>query len=462
MSSEPEDVNDHLDEPNANSDANVDQSPEEKGNGPREHAKPRRRRRGKKRKQKKESAAACGAANPEECESELHVESEHGDCDSPEWVSDENLRRYYDSFSDVIIRPVDVPKAPLNSTQFIMDDHDDCKFYMSFETPNPYGDLDFPLDREAGDIIEPIGEDAAYIDIDYQYESPQDFDNSAYYDKEFELSYKNNRFEELMRLSRADLIKKLQAYESRLKDISEDLVKENPSPVLEKLQAELLELQEKNSFLKECNTELTAVLENTTDCSEVVTESVSISHNEHESEDSEREVYAECNEVAMSDTETDICDNLHVVEMHNNVEEKYHSSDHLTDQGIDRDQITHFSEDQTSAQSEEATDLQNCHSESSRLMTHTDVSVDDRLCKKMEADTCTSNDTTVINSENKRNKRVHSNSHIMHCQADSLVSDDLRTLNIISSELFHNPNQTKCSSSVPLEGGMSPSETSVN
>lgn len=464
MSSEQEDGPDHPDGLNVNFDANVDQSPEEKGNGPREHAKPRRRRRGKKRKHKKESAAACEAVNPEECESELHVECEHADCDSPAWGTDENLTRYYDSFSDVIIRPVNVPMAPLNSTQFIMDDHDDCRFYMSFETPNPYGETDSHLDKQSGDIIEPIGEDAAYIDIDYQYESPQDFDNSAYYDKEFELSYKNNRFEELMRLSRSELIKKLQTLESRSKELSEDLVKENPSPVLEKLQAELLDLQEKNTYLKECNTKLKCVLQDTTNCSETVNEDVfvsSLSHDEHESDDSVREVYEECNEVVMLDSKN-VCDKSHENEMDDIAVEN--SNYQVVDHSAAHNDLIRHNEGTNPAVilNVDCTDEQVSRSENSNTVSGTSVSVGKTRLVTESQETENTSCTTILNCEDKLSKHIHSNSRVLHCQPNSLVSDDLRTLNIISNELFHNTNQTKCSSSVPLEGGMSPSETSVN
>jgi len=33
----------------------------------------------------------------------------------------------------ILIRPENVPKAPQNSTQFIIDDHEDCKMYLSFD-----------------------------------------------------------------------------------------------------------------------------------------------------------------------------------------------------------------------------------------------------------------------------------------------------------------------------------------
>lgn len=181
------------------------------------------------------------------------------DTDSP-WDSNEELETTEaETFSGQMIRP-NAPHAPKNSTQFIIDDHNECRLYMSFETPNPYLISGTTNDGSDLTIAEPIGEDAAYIDIDYQYESPQDFDNTAYYDREFELSYKSNRFEELLRLPREELISGLQVLESRLKDLSDDLVKENPSPILEKLQSDLLELQEKHLELKEANTKLTALV----------------------------------------------------------------------------------------------------------------------------------------------------------------------------------------------------------
>lgn len=471
MSSEKEESTKHGDEPNTNSDANIDQSEDQKGNGLGEHAKPKRRRRGKKRKQRKESAATCEAENHEECENELHAESDHenqGECDSPEWGSDDSLNCNYDGYSDVMIRPINVPKAPLNSTQFIMDDHDDCRFYMSFErSPNSYHySFESHLDGGEGDIIEPIGEDAAYIDIDYQYESPQDFDNSAYYDKEFELSYKNNRFEELMRLSRNDLITRLQTLESRFKELNEDYTKENPSPILEKLQTELLELQEKNSYLKEYNSKLTTLLHSETDCSNPVStsnafkESTSVSNDEQESEESEKEVYKECyqsvDEVVMSEinpdseTTSDACDKNTGIQFGESV------NDCKED---DCDQVIHHSEDfnqmidsnEKVDQNKEDIDLPLDQGESeSKLL----------LFKKSEE--CASSSTAVINSEDKIISLIHSNSHSLHRQQNNLAKEDLRTRNISSSDLFHIANQTKCSSSVPREGGMSPSETSVN
>ncbi|GFS43344.1 uncharacterized protein NPIL_292651 [Nephila pilipes] len=216
-----------------------------------EHAKPRRRcRRGKKRKQRKDSGAIC--------ENEAIDEHEAGHSNT--WGSDEELDCEINAYNDVIVRPINVPKAPENSTQFIIDDHNECRLYMSFETPNPYVTNAESIKGEAHVITEPAEEDAAFIDIDYEYESPQDFDNTAYYDRDFEQSYKNNRFDELLRLPKSDLISGIQNLESKLKTLSEDLVKENPSPILEKLQAELLELQEKHLELKECNSRLTALV----------------------------------------------------------------------------------------------------------------------------------------------------------------------------------------------------------
>lgn len=417
MSSEQEENVDHLDDPNANSSAaETNQSPEKRDNGGNEHAKPRRRRRGKKRKHKKESAATCEAENPDDCEGELrqHVEQ---DCESPTWDSDENLSCDVNTFTDVIIRPVNVPKAPENSTQFIMDDHNDCRFYMSFETPNPYlADPPHP-DGEVGDIIEPVGEDAAYRDIDYQYESPQDFDNSAYYDREFELSYKNNRFDELMRLSRAELISAMQGSEIRLKELTDAMVKENPSPILEKLQAELLELQEKHSYLKECNSKLTALLQNDTQqCTEnVVTPEalpgiLSLKNNDTDNNEHSDtvEVFHECSE---------------------SVEE------------VAMDVIA----------------AQNCDKNSVEL----NSGGNQILPQQSKSNENSVNNLSVPDSEEEQQQqtKINLNSHRVHCQTKSIVKDDIRTLGINNStDLFH----AKCSSSVPHEGGMSPSETSVN
>lgn len=293
MSSENDEGGEPLDNGSMKSDAEKSDSSSPKKSV--EHAKPRRRgRRGKKRKQRKESgdsqpsgaaqlrsdmsgtgdvlhaeasgSGACsstdvsGSRVNSESETRGHLDIEPSfDTDSP-WDSNEELETTEaETFSGQVIRP-NAPHAPKNSTQFIIDDHNECRLYMSFETPNPYLISGTTNDGSDLTITEPIGEDAAYIDIDYQYESPQDFDNTAYYDREFELSYKSNRFEELLRLPREELISGLQVLESRLKDLSDDLVKENPSPILEKLQSDLLELQEKHLELKEANTKLTALV----------------------------------------------------------------------------------------------------------------------------------------------------------------------------------------------------------
>lgn len=423
MSSDQEEGTDHPDESNANSSATeANQSFEKKDNGLNEHAKPRRRRRGKKRKHKKESAATCEAENHDECESELHAEDEHNhaDCETPSWDSDENLSCDINTFSDIIIRPINVPKAPENSTQFIMDDHNDCHFYYSFETPNPYLADPPHLDGEDGDIVEPVGEDAAYRDIDYQYESPQDFDNSAYYDREFELSYKNNRFDELMRLSRTELISSMTELETRLKELSDELVKENPSPILEKLQAELLELQEKHTYLKECNSKLTAVLLQTeTDCSENIapetlpdiSSPLPEDHGSHAEDSDSGEVYHEtssqpADEVAMADISVDI--------------------------------------DTTDAV---------CDKDSSDSEIDSNITGDLPLSEQMKTLECSVNTTKISSDSEEEQPKLNSNSHVVHCHSD------IRTLGIGNSDMFH---IAKCSSSVPLEGGMSPSETSVN
>ncbi|GIY55333.1 uncharacterized protein CDAR_65771 [Caerostris darwini] len=204
-----------------------------------EHTKPKRRRRGKGRKQRKESGAAIG---------ETHADEKAGETKS--WNSDEDLDcESLPIPQSIIVRPINVPKAPENSTSFIIDDHNECHLYMSFETPhlNKSG-------QEYHDENDPV-----YHNIDYEYESPQDFDNSMYFDRDFEMSYNNNRFEELMRLSRNKLMSGVVDLESRLRNLNEQLETINPTNLLEKLQSELLELQEKNNELKEFNNKVTNV-----------------------------------------------------------------------------------------------------------------------------------------------------------------------------------------------------------
>ncbi|KAG8197892.1 hypothetical protein JTE90_020271 [Oedothorax gibbosus] len=346
MSSERDDSGEPLDEGPMKSDAEKsDSTSPKKSNGPTEQAKHRRRRgKGKKRKQREAnlnsqpsgsgasqlrsevsgsgeiadmgSDACSGTALGESrvksksdlsrSKSHLDIEPSY-DTDSP-WDSNEELEaNEVLTFSGQIIRP-NAPHAPKNSTQFIIDDHNECHLYMSFETPNPY------LCENANDgtehiISEPIGEDPAYIDIDYQYQSPQDFDNTAYYDREFELSYKSNRFEELLRLSREELISGLQALESRLKELSDDLVKENPSPILEKLQHDLLELQEKHCELKDANTKLTALVMQNEKTAEVWAKESAEQHTSDIKDETEQDAETCNHKVSDGGIETELRDN---------------------------------------------------------------------------------------------------------------------------------------------------------
>lgn len=493
MSSEPEETGDHLDESNANSSTvEVNQSFDEKDNGLNEHAKPRRRRRGKKRKHKKESAATCETQDHNVCESEMHAESEHEnhvDCESPNWDSEEHLSCDNFEFTDVIIRPINVPKAPENSTQFIMDDHNDCHFYMSFETPNPYLADPPRTYGDEDDIIEPVGSDPAYRDIDYQYESPQDFDNSAYYDAEFERSYKNNRYDELMRHSRTDLISAVQDLESRYKEISDALVKQNPSPILEKLQAQLLTLQEENNYLKESNTKLNSILrknESVNVGKKKSTEMLPQNSSPSVSPDPEF-----CGEISYKDSSPrvqksanssptlsvyyrDLNSDIHVLEnfsppdspVLDSPEEDFDPEafpdssppvpDCHKDNGCEEHEETG---EVVVSMSEENIPSETCdknyHSSPS---SHT---LGDQLLSETDMKYATNN-ITVNNSGDQHVKINNTNTSVHHCQPNSIVKDELRTLSVNNSDLFHIAKQTKCSSAVPIEGSMSPSETSVN
>lgn len=139
--------------------------------------------------------------------------------------------------SSVIIRPIHVPKAPENSTQFIIDDHEDSHLYISFDKPFSAS-------------LRTYEDDAAFQDIDYEYESPDDFDFTDYYARDFEDAYYQTRFDVLMQLSHnelKDMYHKLEEHAIRLQD---QLVQCDPKYVLDDLQEELLKYQEENKVLR--------------------------------------------------------------------------------------------------------------------------------------------------------------------------------------------------------------------
>lgn len=150
-----------------------------------------------------------------------------------------------------LLRPLEVPKAPNNSTQFIMDDHENCNLYLSFESPSRYKRRRRSTGASSGNeyCTSPC---MGYHDIDYEYESPDDLDSTAFFEKDFEMIYSRAREEELVTLSRNELISQLIELEGKANSY-EQLLSSGDVPSVASLQEELLKLQEENALLRKTN-----------------------------------------------------------------------------------------------------------------------------------------------------------------------------------------------------------------
>lgn len=157
-----------------------------------------------------------------------------------------------------ILRPLEVPKAPNNFTQFIMDDHENCNLYLSFESPRK---IPSRRSTEASSTESSAGDETTsphytylgYQDIDFEYESPDDLDTTEFFEKDFENIYRRAREDEIMTLSRSDLIERFIDLESRAGHYEFMLADAAGIPSVAKLQEELLQLQEENVALRCAN-----------------------------------------------------------------------------------------------------------------------------------------------------------------------------------------------------------------
>lgn len=133
-----------------------------------------------------------------------------------------------------MLRPLQVPKAPKNSTQFIIDDHQNCNLYMSFEE---------------NAVTQVVASSMGFEDIDYEYLSPDDLDMTAFYERDFEATYRKAREEKLQALDRDALLEQLADLERR----QLELEAERATSVVDKLQEDLLKLQWENRRLRRTN-----------------------------------------------------------------------------------------------------------------------------------------------------------------------------------------------------------------
>lgn len=178
--------------------------------------------------------------------------------------------------NQVVIRPREVPKAPANFTQFIIDDHENCELYQSFEVAHPNENVversnnynggyvvaaddvrlssasrchyhRGPHSDDSGDeghSWSPATEDYECLDYGHMME---------FYEKDFEVVYKSARFEELMGLKRSELIEGYTMLECRVAQLCDELQKLDPQNCLDELQRQLLRLQEENEALHKLN-----------------------------------------------------------------------------------------------------------------------------------------------------------------------------------------------------------------
>jgi len=143
-------------------------------------------------------------------------------------------------------------KAPKNSTQFIIDDHENSNLFWNFDSNR--------MDEQSKDELECIGDEGNDIndvndDYDGQFDLGDEYDRycSDYYEKDFECAYEKAHQEEICSWNRTRIIEEISTLEKRQKQLIEMLSQIDPLIYLQKLQNELLALQEQNRQLKLIN-----------------------------------------------------------------------------------------------------------------------------------------------------------------------------------------------------------------
>jgi len=175
----------------------------------------------------------------------------------------------------VYLRPSKNPllNAPKNSTQFIIDDHENSNLFWNFDA---HPDDDNTKDgTEGGDIDEEAGGEEVPEPADIQPRQNQgmavmpgqffglsdsdrfspDDDNfwAAYSERDFESVYETAHQEEIYSWERGKIIDEISVLEIKQKQLINMLSQIDPLIYLQKLQHELLALQEQNRQLKLVN-----------------------------------------------------------------------------------------------------------------------------------------------------------------------------------------------------------------
>ena len=192
----------------------------------------KRRRRGKKRSTAAAVAVAAAAAAVAG-----GVPSKSGD-DSSELESEALFSPPKQAASrsrQASLRPVVVPKAPENSTQFLIDDHENSALFLNFEKNYESPSWCMVGMPAPGDTSDPS-------------------DDDHYYMRDFESEYENAKEQVLLDWPRETLFSEILRLEARAHSLEHSLdqmlILQNPRDYINKLQEQLLDLQDENERLR--------------------------------------------------------------------------------------------------------------------------------------------------------------------------------------------------------------------
>jgi len=150
----------------------------------------------------------------------------------------------------ITLRPTNpLLNAPRNSTQFIIDDHENSNLFWNFEAQPA------PIDQQQrGLVLAGAGGASVRPGLDSERYSPDDESFwTQYSERDFEDVYETAHQEEILGWEKERIVREIATMERRQKQLIELLAAVDPIVYLEKLQGELLSLQEVNRQLKLVN-----------------------------------------------------------------------------------------------------------------------------------------------------------------------------------------------------------------
>ena len=168
----------------------------------------------------------------------------------------------------VYLRPSNNPllKAPKNSTQFIIDDHENSNLFWNFNSQRdelvaeePTGGEQEVERGEGGESVRDESSDGCVKAEDFNTAaepkiSPDDDSFwTAFSERDFESVYESAHQEEIYSWNRSRILEEIAVLEKKQKKLIDLLSQIDPLVYLEKLQKELVALQEQNRQLKILN-----------------------------------------------------------------------------------------------------------------------------------------------------------------------------------------------------------------